>query len=134
MTVSTAEFGFLVRGQILAGALALTMLVLVARLVRRSALRDAYALLWSVIGVGTLIVSVSPAALWDRIARAVGIDSGGTTLLLVIGMFGVLMLIMQISIALTRLERLTTAAIIGQSVEQAIGGASEQQWDDGNKA
>lgn len=119
-STQTIEFGLLVRGQFLAGALALIMLVLVIRLVRKSALRDAYALLWTVIGLGTLVVSISPAAWWDRLALTVGIDSGGTTLLLVIGLFGVLILIMQVSISLTRLERLTTATIIHQSVEQAI--------------
>lgn len=107
----------LVRAQIVAAVLALGVLLLVIRLVRRSVLRDAYALLWVIIGIGATVVAVFPAKWWDRIASAIGISSGGTTLLLVLGLFGVLVLILQLSITVTRLERLTTGAIIQRSVE-----------------
>jgi hypothetical protein len=65
-------------------------------------------------------VTVAPATLWDSIALQVGIQSGGATLLLVLGLFGVLALIMQISIAMTRLERLVVSTIIDDRVRDAL--------------
>jgi hypothetical protein len=98
--------------------LAAVLIVLVVRLVRRAALRDSYAMLWMVIAALAGIVAVVPAKIWDGVALAVGIRSGAPTLFLLLGVFGLLILIMQLSIAVTRLERLTTRAIVENAVKE----------------
>lgn len=106
----------IVKGQVIAAVLALIVLVVVIRFVRKGLLRDTFGLIWVIVAIGTLAITLSPAAMWDRVAALLGIASGGTTLLIVLGLFGILLLIMQVSIALTRLERITTAAVIDRAV------------------
>ena len=109
-----------IRAQLIVVALALILLVSVARLVRRSTLRDTYALTWVAVSALTVVVTLIPASVWDRVALAVGIQSGAPTLFLVLGVFGLTMLILQLGIALTRVERLVTTSIIRDSVREAI--------------
>lgn len=106
-----------IRAQLAVIVLALVLILLVVRLVRRAALRDTYAMLWIVIAALAGIVAVVPAKIWDGAALALGIRSGAPTLFLVLGVFGLLILIMQLSIAVTRLERLITRAIVENAVQ-----------------
>lgn len=110
-----------IKAQLTVLVLAAILFVIIIRLVRIRALRDTYALVWMIVGVMAVLVSLIPAAIWDRIALAVGIQSGGATLLLVLAVFGLLVLIMQTSLALTRLERLVREIVISESVERASG-------------
>ena len=109
-----------IKAQLAVLLLATMLFVIIVRLVRRRSLRDSYALLWIIVGSGAVLVSLIPAAFWDRIAVSVGIQSGGTTLLLVLAVFGLLALIMQTSLALTRLERLVREAVVEEAVARAV--------------
>lgn len=90
------------RAQIFALALAVAGLVAILWLVRRRSLKERFALLWIVIGLGmVLLVLVRP---WlDRVSELLGIRSGTSTLFLLAILF-LLGLILHQSIIISGLE------------------------------
>lgn len=81
---------------------ALTNVAVVVELVRRRKLRENFALLWIVVGLGGVVLSVA-RPLFDALARAVGV-SYGPSLLFTLALLFLLFVSMSLSIHVSRLE------------------------------
>ena len=104
------------RPQLLVLVFAVTMSLVVFRLVRRQLLRDRFGLVWVLICAATTTVAVVPADWWDAVARLLGIKSEAPTLFFVLAIFGLLGLVLQLSLALSRTERRLVQSTVHDAV------------------
>lgn len=88
--------------QVIAAAIAIGSLVFVVVLVRRRRLKERYAVIWLAVALG-MVALVVFRPLLDRISEALGIASGTSTLFL-LAILVVLVVLLQLSASLTRLE------------------------------
>lgn len=105
------------RPQLLVLVLALVMSAVVVRLVSRQQLRDRFGLVWVLIASATVGVSVVPAGWWDRVADIAGIKGRAPTLFLVLAVFGLLGLVLQLSLTVSRTERRLVEVTVRSSVQ-----------------
>lgn len=90
---------------IVVSVVTVSVLLLVAMLLRRRELQAKYAVLWLSLGVGMALLALSPALL-DRVSLLLGIAYGPTTLFLAATVL-LFVLSMHYSMALSRLEERT---------------------------
>lgn len=88
--------------QILVLVVAGLSLILIIWLVRRGSLKERFALVWTVIGVGMVALALLRPVL-DRLSENLGIESGTTTLFLIAILF-LLGLLLHLSVIVSRLE------------------------------
>lgn len=85
----------------------LVSLSLMLELMRRRQLKEKYAVLWLLVGVGMLVLAIWPQ-LVDMAARGLGIKSG-TNLLLFVGVLVLTLVCVHLSWEVSRLEDRTRA-------------------------
>ncbi len=85
--------------------IALVNVAVVVELVRRRKLRENFALLWIVVGMGGVVLSIA-RPLFDAVARAVGV-SYGPSLLFSLALLFLLFVCMSLSLHVSRLEART---------------------------
>ena len=88
--------------QVLVVIIALGAFASVLLLVRRRRLKERYALIWLLVGVG-MVILVLARPLLDSLSEALGIESGTTTLFL-LAILVILGILLQMSMSLSDLE------------------------------
>jgi hypothetical protein len=77
-------------------------LILVLVLVRQRRLKERFALTWLIVGAGMVVLALARPLL-DRLSEALGIQSGTTTVFL-IAVLVILLIQLQLSMAVSRIE------------------------------
>jgi hypothetical protein len=99
--------------------IAVGSVVLVVALVRSRRLKERYALIWLLVAFGMLLLALARPLL-DSVSRALGIQSGTTTLFLIATLV-ILGILLQLSMSLTALEEkvrdIAEAVALGESTE-----------------
>jgi hypothetical protein len=99
--------------------IAVGAVVLVVALVRSRRLKERYALIWLLVAFGMLLLALARPLL-DSVSRALGIQSGTTTLFLIATLV-ILGILLQLSMSLTALEEkvrdIAEAVALGESTE-----------------
>jgi hypothetical protein len=112
--------------QILTIVIALGAFFLVLYLVRRRKLKERFAAIWLVVGVGMVVLALARPLL-DRLSTALGIQSGITTVFL-IAVLVILGIQLQLSVSVSRLEErlrdLAEFVALGETTSPADGRSS----------
>ncbi|MGC9666985.1 DUF2304 domain-containing protein [Planosporangium sp. 12N6] len=90
---------------VLTAIVGLALLFVIFELLRRRQLREKYAVLWIVVGIGVVPLAVFPRGL-DSFARLIGIASGAS-LVLFLGLLLLLLISTHLSWEVSRLEEET---------------------------
>jgi hypothetical protein len=83
----------------------LILLMVILELLRRRQLREKYAVLWIVVGIGVIPLAIFPRGL-DRVAQLVGVASGAS-LVLFLGLLLLLLICTHLSWEVSQLEEET---------------------------
>jgi hypothetical protein len=102
----------------------LVNLVVVLEFVRRRLLSESFALLWSAVAVGGMLLIIA-RPLVDRFAEMVGAEAG-TSVVFFFGILVLIMLIIYLSMHITRLEdrveRLTEELALVRGIDEPLDG------------
>lgn len=110
--------------QVLVVVIALAAFVTVLVLVRQRRLKERYAIIWLVVGVG-MVILVLARPLLDSISEALGIESGTTTLFL-LAILVILGILLQMSISLSELEDKLRSLAEALALHEAGSGGGER--------
>jgi hypothetical protein len=116
--------------QVLTILIAIGAVVLVVALVRSRRLKERYALIWLVVAFGMLLLALARPLL-DSLSRALGIQSGTTTLFLIATLV-ILGILLQLSMSLTSLEEKVRDIAEAVALEDPTLGESVESVEESN--
>jgi hypothetical protein len=116
--------------QFLTILIAVGAVVLIVALVRSRRLKERYALIWLLVAFGMLLLALARPLL-DSLSRALGIQSGTTTLFLIATLV-ILGILLQLSMSLTALEEKVRDIAEAVALDDSALGESPEPVEESN--